>query len=209
MDLTFYGDDNKGLIKLDPRTKILMFLASGLVTLSSYSDIGVTAVSVLLISVYALCGKPFSALKTALAFGMVLYLKLVLNTSKGAPPLLIMLISALTTIFMFGFPTIMSMIILVKTTKINQFLFAFQAMHLPVKAVVPFAVFFRFLPTVAEEWNGIRNPKAYFQHFPSAEKREYNAICGQFAKKRFSYVFPLFWGNKEQIIVPDLYKFQK
>ncbi len=42
-------------------------------------------------------------------------------------------------------------------------------------------------------------PKAYFQHFPSAEKREYNSICGQFAKKRFSYVFPLFWGNKEQI----------
>ncbi len=161
MDLTFYGGDEHGLIKVDPRTKFLIFLASGLLTLSSYSDTGVAIYSLFLCAVIALCGKPLTAFKSALPLGVVLYLRAVLQSSKGAPSVIVLLITALSTVFMFGFPMVMSLILIVKTTKISQFLSAFQAMHLPVKAIIPVAVFFRFLPTVADEWNGVRKAMAF------------------------------------------------
>ena len=42
MDFTLYGGDNQGLIKLDPRTKILIFITSELMSLGTYSNIGST-----------------------------------------------------------------------------------------------------------------------------------------------------------------------
>ncbi len=161
MNLTFYGGDEHGLIKVDPRTKFLIFLASGLLTLSSYSDTGVAVYSLFLCVVIALCGKPLTAFKSALPLGVVLYLRAVLQTSKGAPSVIVVLITALSTVFMFGFPMVMSLILIIKTTKISQFLSAFQAMHLPVRVIIPVAVFFRFLPTVADEWNGVRKAMAF------------------------------------------------
>ncbi|MCR5166643.1 MAG: energy-coupling factor transporter transmembrane protein EcfT [Oscillospiraceae bacterium] len=161
MELTFYGEDNKGILKFDPRTKFLLFIASGLMSLSSYSDSGAAVYTVVLLAVYALCGKPLSALKSALIFGAVMYLRAVLQNSQGAPPMIVLLVTALTTVFMFGFPSVLSIVILVRTTRISHFLSAFQAMHLPIRMIVPFAVFFRFLPTVAEEWNGVRKAMAF------------------------------------------------
>ncbi|MCR4692013.1 MAG: energy-coupling factor transporter transmembrane protein EcfT [Lachnospiraceae bacterium] len=161
MNLTFYGGQERGLINLDPRTKFLIFLASGILTLSSYSDTGVAVYSLFLCVVIALCGKPLTAIKSALPLGVVLYLRAVLPLSKGAPSLIVLLITALSTVFMFGFPMVMSLLLIVKTTRISQFLSAFQAMHLPVKVIIPIAVFFRFLPTVADEWNGVRKAMAF------------------------------------------------
>ena len=39
MEFAVYGDDSKGLIKLDPRTKLFIFLISGTVSLHCYSPI--------------------------------------------------------------------------------------------------------------------------------------------------------------------------
>ncbi|MCR5616504.1 MAG: energy-coupling factor transporter transmembrane protein EcfT [Saccharofermentans sp.] len=161
MDLTFYGEDVNSLIKVDPRTKVLIFITSSLVCVSSYSDIGIAIYSVLLCVMFALCGKPLTALKAGIALGIVLYVRAVLGSSKGAPEVIVMVISLVTTCFMFAFPTLMSVFLIIKTTRISHFLSAFQAMHVPVKIVVPFAVFFRFLPTVTEEWNGIRKAMAF------------------------------------------------
>lgn len=161
MDLTFYGGEEHGRIKVDPRTKFLIFLASGFLTLSSYSDTGVAVYSLFLCVVIALCGKPLTAFKSALSLGVVLYLRAVLPFSKGAPAVIVLLITALSTVFMFGFPMVMSLVLIIKTTKISQFLSAFQAMHLPVRVIIPVAVFFRFLPTVVDEWNGIRKAMAF------------------------------------------------
>ncbi|MCR5771849.1 MAG: energy-coupling factor transporter transmembrane protein EcfT [Butyrivibrio sp.] len=161
MDFTFYDGNKQGLIKVDPRTKFLIFLASGVLTLSSYSDLGVAVYSLFLCAIIALCGKPLTALKAVLPLGVVLYLRMVLQSSKGAPSIIILLITLLSTIFMFGFPMVMSLILIIKTTKISHFLSAFSAMHVPVKIIIPIAVFFRFLPTVADEWSGVRKAMAF------------------------------------------------
>lgn len=161
MDFTFYGDNKGGVLKLDPRTKFLIFLTSGIMTLSNYSDIGAAIYCIVLLGIYALCGKPLSALKGGLVLGAVIFLRSVLQNSQGAPSVIVLLVSVLTTVFMFAFPSVLSILLLVKTTRISQFLSAFQAMHLPVAVIVPVAVFFRFLPTVADEWNGIRKAMAF------------------------------------------------
>jgi energy-coupling factor transport system permease protein len=161
MDLTFYGDEDKSLIKIDPRTKFLIFIGSGIMCFASYSDLGVVVYSALLCIIFVLCGRKYTALKSALLLGVMLYLRSVLGNSQGAPSVILLLVTALTTVFMFGFPTIMSLLLIIKTTKISQFLSAFQAMHLPVKLIIPIAVFFRFLPTVADEWNGVRKAMAF------------------------------------------------
>ncbi|MCR4669800.1 MAG: energy-coupling factor transporter transmembrane protein EcfT [Saccharofermentans sp.] len=161
MDLTFYGEDVKGLIRVDPRTKVLIFITSSLVCVSSYSDIGIAMYSVVLCILFALCGKPMTALKASLALGVVLFVRAMMGNSKGAPEVIVMVLTLITTSFMFAFPTLMSIYFIVKTTRISHFLSAFQAMHVPVKAIVPVAVFFRFLPTVTDEWNGIRKAMAF------------------------------------------------
>jgi len=56
---------------------------------------------------------------------------------------------------------VISLSLIIKTTKISHFLSAFEAMHVPVRVIIPIAVFFRFLPTVAEEWRGVRKAMAF------------------------------------------------
>ena len=161
MDLTFYGEDNKGVIKLDPRTKIIILLAGSLTSLNSYSMTGMIVCSLLICLLIALCGKSWTGLKAALLFGVVLYFHFMLGNSEGASPVIVGILNVIMIIFSFGFPTVAAFILIIKTTRISHFLSAFQAMHVPVKVIVPFAVFFRFLPTVTDEWNGIRKAMAF------------------------------------------------
>ena len=161
MNINLYGDDSKGLIKLDPRTKIFIFFASGIMSLSSYNDLIVLIYSFIICVIYALSGKVWTALKAFLLLGVVLFFRAAINNSTGASPVVILIASALSTLFLFSFPMIASVLLIIQTTRISHFLSAFQAMHLPVKVVAPLAVFFRFLPTVADEWNGIRKAMSF------------------------------------------------
>lgn len=161
MDAADIKGGTKGLIETDPRTKVLIFFASGLMSLGNYSHAGTALYTTLLCILLALCGKPKIAVKAFLIFLAALYLRLVLPFSQGAPAAIVTLVTMVSTLFMFGFPMVLSILLLVKTTRISHFISAFQAMHLPVKVIVPFAVFFRFLPTVTEEWNGIRKAMAF------------------------------------------------
>jgi energy-coupling factor transport system permease protein len=161
MELMINGGDTRGIISIDPRTKVLVFFASGIISLSNYTHTASTLFTVMLCALIALCGKPKTAIKAFLLFTLALYLRLILNQSQGAPAIIVTVITALSTVFMFSFPTVLSILLLVKTTRISHFISAFQAMHLPIKVIVPFAVFFRFLPTVSDEWNGIRKAMAF------------------------------------------------
>lgn len=161
MELTDIKGGSKALIEVDPRTKVLIFFTSGLMSLGNYSHTGTALYTGLLCLLLALCGKPKIAIKAFLIFSAALYLRLVLPLSQGAPSAIILVVTGLSTVFMFGFPTVLSILLLVKTTRISHFISAFQVMHVPVKVIVPFAVFFRFIPTVTEEWNGIRKAMAF------------------------------------------------
>lgn len=161
MDFELYGDDSKGLIKLDPRTKLLLFLTSSVVSLNSYSDLPLVVYGTALCALLALCGRKGAALKAWIGFAAAIYLRFCIEaqgTGQGIPA---MVCSALLTIFLFCFPVLISLAMLIQTTRISQFLAAFQAMHLPAGVVIPVAVLFRFIPTVQEEWSGIKKAMAF------------------------------------------------
>lgn len=156
-----YGDDSRGVLKLDPRTKLLLFLASSVVSLNLYGITSMVVFSLLLCLLLALCGRPGTALKAFLAFAAVAYFRACLETQGTGHPGVVMVCLALATIFMFMFPVLISLIMLVQTTRISQFLAAFEAMHLPAAVTIPVAVLFRFIPAVQDEWNGIRKAMAF------------------------------------------------
>ena len=161
MNFELYGDDSKGLIRLDPRTKILIFFASTLMSLNSYDSALMLICTGALCAVLALCGKPMTSLKSFALYGCLLYIRWCIESSGSSAPVVTMITEALITIFLYCFPVILSFIILIQTTRISQFLSAFQAMHLPMTVIIPVAVLFRFIPTVQDEWNGIRKAMAF------------------------------------------------
>ena len=86
MDFDLYGDDSKGIIKLDPRTKLLVFFSSGIMTLNTYSNLAILVYSLTICLLLALCGKPWNALKAAGLFGVMLYIRTIVSVVKGASP---------------------------------------------------------------------------------------------------------------------------
>lgn len=161
MNFELYGDDSKGIIRLDPRTKLLIFFASTLMSLNSYDSVLMLVCTSALCVVLALCGKPVTSIKSFLLYACLLYIRWCIETTGSSAPVVTMITEALITIFLYCFPVILSFIILIRTTRISQFLSAFQAMYLPMEAIIPVAVLFRFIPTVQDEWNGIRKAMAF------------------------------------------------
>lgn len=161
MDFSLYGDDSKALIRFDPRTKLFIFLACGVTSLYTYSGLYILLFAGAVCAVLALSGKPWTALKAFLLFAVALYVKEAVDRAGSSSSVVVLLVSVLTTIILYSLPTILSILLIVQTTRISQFLSALTAMHLPVKAVIPIAMLFRFIPTVQEEWNGIRKAMAF------------------------------------------------
>ena len=161
MDFSIYGDDSKALIRFDPRTKLFIFLACGVTSLYTYSGLYILLFAGAVCAVLALSGKPWTALKAFLLFAVALYIKEAVDHTGGSSAVVVLVVSVLTTLILYSLPTIMSILLIVQTTRISQFLSALTAMHLPVKAVIPIAVLFRFIPTVQDEWTGIRKAMAF------------------------------------------------
>ena len=156
MNFTFYGDDTKGVIKLDPRTKLLILFSGSFLSLHSYHLMTLFVFGTVLCGILALCGKFWMACKAYVAFVIACYIRYVLSGVTTGVTLPYALLSGIATIFLFCFPVIVSFLLLSQTTRIAHFLSAFQAMHLPSAIVIPVAVLFRFIPAVQEEWTGIR-----------------------------------------------------
>ena len=72
----------------------------------------------------ALCGRPWGAIKAAGLFGVMLYIRTIVSAVKGASPAVSILLSALSTVFLFCFPMIVSFLLLIQTTRISRFLSA-------------------------------------------------------------------------------------
>lgn len=161
MDFDLYGDDSKGVIKLDPRTKLLLFLSGSVVSINSYNDVAMVVYSLGLCLLLGLCGKRATAAKAAVAFAVATYLRYCILFQGTGSSVFVVICQALITIFLFVFPIMVTLLMLVQTTRISQFLAAFQAMRLPAAAIIPVAVMFRFIPTVQDEWSGIRKAMAF------------------------------------------------
>lgn len=153
-------DDATSIIRLDPRTKLFIFVVSTAISLSSYQTVPLLVFGAVMCTVLALSGKQGLALKAIAALALTLYLRDVVQHSASSASAAAMVIGGLASMFLFVLPVFLSLLLLVETTRPSQLLSALAAMKLPATVVIPLAVCFRFIPTVGDEWMGIRKAMA-------------------------------------------------
>ncbi len=146
-------------MKLDPRTKLLLLI---MVTTLMFST-GNHGIMLYIKPVLSIL--PFLLLlsekqwKTAAKY-LILYAvcfaceQLALNRLSGMVSFLLLAVTSIMTRFA---PGIMTAAYLVASTSVSEFIAAMERMHLSEKIVIPMSVIFRFIPTMKEEYEAIRD----------------------------------------------------
>ena len=155
-----YGSGS-GLLKLDPRTKLLLFCAGIAVSTFSYNECALWMYCAAMCALLALCGEKWFALKCGALIACMEYLRYRIITSGTGAPALTGILVALIMMCRYGFPLLLSPSFLIKTTRISQLIAALSALHLPLFVIIPLSVMLRFIPTVQEEWDGVRKAMAF------------------------------------------------
>ncbi len=151
-EFSFQGN---GFIKIDPRTKLLIFILCSFAALRESRTI---YQSVLFFFTFALLlnGKQFAfAFKMLIVYGIMYgidFIVLYFDLPEGLKILLMGI-----RVFRMFLPVLMAFALMIKTTKVSEFLAAFEKMHFPEEITIPFSVMFRFFPTIGEEWDNIQN----------------------------------------------------
>ena len=151
---------------LDPRTKIAMLLCANVAFLTSgYTPTGFAikfATAAVLTTLLSLARMRRAAVAFAVAYLAAFALEVAneaflleaLRVRRAWPAVVLRFLTSMVLSF---FPGTMFAYYLLASTKVSEFVAAFTRLRLPEKVVIPFAVIFRFFPTVAEEYRSIRD----------------------------------------------------
>ena len=147
------------VITFDPRVKAFIFLLSCIYCMNMQNYYGLFAFALFITILLVLSGKVKSAIKMFIVFALGLTAGYIaMNTEANV---FTMILGVMATFFKLLMPIIMSFTLVFQTTKISEFLAAFQKIKTPPQVTIPFAVMFRFIPTVSQEWQGIRQAMAF------------------------------------------------
>lgn len=144
---------------LDPRTKIFVMLVICAVATMVYQGLYERLRPWYLLLPFlllALDKRPFDALKFGMVYALTFFYDkwMFFLPESGAARNIVRLIAGII-IVMLPFFTMGNYII--RTTKVSEFIAAMQNMRISPKIVIPFAVLFRFFPTISEEYASIRD----------------------------------------------------
>ena len=143
------------IVKIDPRTKILMLFLIGYASLNETRTMWQATIFSVALLMYANAGMWRKVIPLASFYAASVAYDIYLSSFiKGTPGLFIGVILTYTRIFM---PVFMLMKYMLATTRVSEFVAAFDRMHLPDEIVIPFSVMFRFIPTIKEEWSSIQD----------------------------------------------------
>ena len=141
------AEQQKARVVLDPRTKLLLLLTINVVMLSSTAEGSAVLLKIVMAALAAL---------------------LLLNAGKGKMALIYIILYALASqadfvlrffaqILMRMTPGVMAACYVVATTSVSEFIAAMERMHVSQKIIIPFAVMFRFFPTIGDENRSIQD----------------------------------------------------
>ena len=147
------------MTKLDPRTKLILLLVINVVMMTGK----ITGIYLYVRIVFALI--PFLLMLrerwyriSILYFFLYLYVFLFEGYTLKEIPFVVLIFLLFTTGLISRFLAgVMMAYYLMKTTTVSEFVTSMERMHIPKVIVIPFAVMFRFFPTIREEWEDIRN----------------------------------------------------
>lgn len=143
----------------DPRSKLFLFLVSCFLVMNTPSSLVSLVFSSFLFLVGTYTGE-FKGLKwNYISLMIALLIEQLLILFPQTPAIMICLI--IIVLIKLYIPILMSFHIVYKTTTISEFMASFAKMHLSQSFSIPFAVMFRFIPTVQEEWDGIRHAMGF------------------------------------------------
>lgn len=146
-------------VDFDPRAKMLLFALACFCSMTISTFVFLVAFTGFIALMLILSGE----VKTSLSFFAIFMLGAVVSfwSLHSEPSALTSIITAIFAFIRLLLPTMMAFVLLFKTTKISEFMSAFEKLHVPYVVVIPFTVMFRFFPTVKEEWDGIRNAMSF------------------------------------------------
>lgn len=146
-------------VKLDPRSKMYMFLLVCVLVMNTPNSLFSLLCTNLIMLVGCAAGEYKTLKKSYLVImGALLLERLLLWVPQSAATMFLLIVIVLIKLYI---PILMAFSIVYKTTTISEFMASFAKMRLPAVFVIPFAVMFRFIPTVEEEWNGIRQAMGF------------------------------------------------
>ncbi|MFI3202435.1 MAG: energy-coupling factor transporter transmembrane component T [Eubacteriales bacterium] len=146
-------------IKLDPRCKLFLFLSICFLVMNTPNSMFTLLVTTYMTVVAIFVGEwKVVKWKYITLFVALIIEQLLILLPQSAATMFLLIVIVLMKLYI---PILISFQIVYKTTTISEFMAAFQKMKLPQTFIIPFAVMFRFIPTVQEEWDGIRHAMGF------------------------------------------------
>ncbi|MFT3985671.1 MAG: energy-coupling factor transporter transmembrane component T [Lachnospiraceae bacterium] len=151
--------EGRAIIRPDPRTKLYILLVFSLITFSSGFEGTDGIIKIIFAGVSFLMllniKKPRIAIIYAVLYALAYHGELLLRIvpASGVSGILIRIMIPVILRMMPGIIAAWSFLL---TTKVSEFIAAMERLHVTQKITIPFAVMFRFFPTIAEEYRYIQ-----------------------------------------------------
>ncbi len=150
-----YGFQTDSIIYVDPRTKMILLALCSVAALREPRLLFQTLIFALAY-ILMLNGRLFKSANKYLAVYLIMYgIHVYISAGEGMNGIKALFAGIL--IFRMFIPVMMIFTVMIRTTRVSEFLAAFDKMHMPKEITIPFSVMFRFFPTIGEEWDNIRN----------------------------------------------------
>ncbi|MGL6200014.1 MAG: energy-coupling factor transporter transmembrane component T [Lachnospiraceae bacterium] len=151
---------SRAVIRLDPRTKLYILLVFSLVTFSASTE-GIDGIVKILFACFSFLmilnvRKPLIAVAYAVLYAAAYYGDFLLRVvpTSSVPGVLIRIFIPVILRMMPGIVVAWTFLL---STKVSEFIAGMERLHLTQKITIPFAVIFRFFPTIAAEYHSIQD----------------------------------------------------
>ena len=143
----------KGGLTLDPRTKIILLLIANIPAFTSDDWYVLTLTALIPISLFAFKKRYKLAVVGIIAYAAGLWIDtFIADQLTGVASIIVVMISGMICRML---PGLLMGYYLLSTTTVSEFIAAMERIHMPKAIIIPFAVMFRFFPTIKEESSAI------------------------------------------------------
>lgn len=150
----------KPYLALDPRTKLFMLAVIGMIVIPTPESISDEVVKVVVagLSFLLLVNMRRSglALICSLCYALALVVNQFLALASGVTIIGLML-RLILVVLLHMMPGFIAALCFLQTTTVAAFIAAMERLHISRRVTIPFAVIFRFFPTVADEYRSIQD----------------------------------------------------
>lgn len=141
-------------VKFDPRTKVVLCIITCIFS-THVSHIFLNLLFIAFLSAVLIASCEYKKTLTMICVvAITLVLENIIKIFESN--VFLMFFGLLTVAVRMYTPIIMTLLLIFQTTKISEFMSAFEKLKVPSSFMIPFAVFFRFIPTLEQEWQGIK-----------------------------------------------------